>query len=387
MPVLNRIGDLAPEMTEWRRWLHRHPETGFDLHETSAYVAARLREIGVDEVHEGIGRTGIVAVIRGQGEGPGIGLRADMDALPMDEETGANWASETPGRMHGCGHDGHTAMLLGAAKYLVETRNFAGRAILVFQPAEEVGNGARAMVEDGAISRFGVERLYALHNHPGAERGWFGSRPGPIFASVDIFRIKLQGVGGHAAHPENVADPLVAAAALVQSLQTIVSRNRRGDEALVLSVTRLRAGEAMNVIPHTAEVSGTVRSYSDEVAERTWRRIREVAAGVAAAHGVTAEVDIERENGITANNAGEVAFAAGVAAEISGERMVETDAPATLGGEDFGDFLEHVPGAMFWLGQGKGPALHHPEYDFNDEIAPIGASFLARLVERAAPLA
>ena len=340
----------------------------------------------MDEIHENVGQSGIVAVIKGAADGPSVGLRADMDALPITEETGAEWASTHDGRMHACGHDGHTAMLLGAAKYLAETRNFAGRAILIFQPAEETGGGAAAMVDDGLIERFNLDRIFAAHNQPGAALGRFGSRPGPLFASVDVFNIEISGKGGHAAHPEETADPLIAATALVQALQTIVSRNRRGDDALVLSVTRINAGTALNVVPARANVGGTVRSYSDDLATFVWTRIREIASGIADAHGVTASVEIERENGVTQNTGDEVEFAASVARDLVGDDLVDTDARATLGGEDFGDMLDRCKGAMFWIGQGPGPALHHPEYDFNDEIAPLGASFFARLVERAAPL-
>lgn len=387
MPVLNRIAEFGPQMAEWRQWLHRNPELGFDLPKTAAFVAERLREIGVDEIREGIARTGIVALIEGQGPGPTIGLRADMDALPIDEITGADWASQTPGKMHACGHDGHTAMLLGAAKYLAETRNFAGRVALIFQPAEEAGGGGQVMVEEGMMDRFDIARVFALHNAPRFPVGTVNTNPGAIMASVDEFRVTFTGQGGHAAFPHDAVDPIVAATGFADGCQTIVSRNRPSTAPLVVSVTRIMAGgPALNVIPQTAEVGGTVRSFDPALRDMAEARVRALADGVAAAYGVSAEVDYARDYPATINHADQAAFAAEVAREIVGPDKVDDNVPAEMGAEDFAYMLEARPGAYLFVGQGDTPMCHHPAYDFNDEIAPVGASLLARLVERAQPV-
>jgi hippurate hydrolase len=386
MPVINRIADYAPELAEWRRWLHRHPEIGFDLPVTAAYVADRLREIGVDEVHEGIARTGIVAVIRGRRDGPAVALRADMDALPMPERTGLPYASETPGRMHACGHDGHTVMLLGAARYLAETRNFAGTAVLLFQPAEEDGGGGEAMVKEGVLDRFAVHEVYALHNAPDYPKGHFFTTPGPIMAAVDEFQVTVTGKGGHAAFPQDCADPLIAATAMVQAIQTVVSRNHRATEDLVISVTQFHAGTANNVIPDRAVFSGTVRTFSEDVRAMVARRLPEITAGVAAAHGVTADCRWMPGYPATVNEPARTAFAVEVAREVAGADAVEDDAMREMGAEDFAYMLQARPGAYLFLGQGPGPYCHHPEYDFNDAITPVGASFFARIIERALPV-
>ncbi|MBF9033383.1 amidohydrolase [Rhodobacterales bacterium HKCCE2091] len=386
MPVLNRIAGLAPEMQGWRRHLHAHPELGYDCVETADYVAARLREFGVDEVHKGIARTGIVAVIRGQGKGPAVGLRADMDALPITEETGLPHASTRPGVMHACGHDGHTAMLLGAAKYLAETRNFAGDAVLIFQPAEESGAGAEAMVAEGIMDRFGVGQVYAIHNAPGVPEGRMLTAPGPLMAAVDTFHVHVEGKGGHGAMPHETRDPIPAAAAMVQAVQTIVSRNRHAAEDLVISVTQIHAGTTDNVIPSRAYLCGTVRTFEPRVQDMVEDRMTGIVAGIASAHGVCARLDYERGYPATVNTAPEARFAARVAAEIVGETRVEADAAREMGAEDFAYMLRERPGAYLFLGQGDGAGLHHPEYEFNDAVAPVGASFFARLVERALPL-
>ena len=386
MPVLNRIADFAPDMTAWRRWLHRHPELGFELPMTAAYVADRLREIGVDEIHQGIAQTGIVAIIKGQGRGPVIGLRADMDALPLTETTGAAHASEHPGRMHACGHDGHTAMLLGAAKYLAETRRFRGRVALIFQPAEEAGGGGQAMVQAGILDRFRIGRVFALHNAPGMPLGQFRTTPGPIMAAVDTFEIHITGRGGHGAMPHDAVDPVVAAASLVQAIQTIVSRNHYALDELVVSVTQIHAGSADNIIPETAWLGGTVRTFDPEVQAMVRRRMAEIAAGQAAAFGVQAQLVYLTGYPATVNDPDETAFAAAVAREISGAAAVHATGRREMGAEDFAYLLDARPGAYLFLGQGDGAALHHPAYDFNDEVAPVGASFFARLVETAQPL-
>jgi amidohydrolase len=385
MPVINRIAGFAPEMAEWRRWMHRNPELSFDCHRTAAFVAERLRDFGVDEIHEGIATTGIVAIVNGQGPGPTVGLRADMDALPIAEATGASYASETPGRMHACGHDGHTAMLLGAAKYLAETRNFRGRVALIFQPAEEDGGGGGMMVREGIMDRFDIAEVYALHNAPNFAEGQFYTAPGPIMAAVDEFEVTVEGRGGHAAMPHETADPLIAAVGLIQAFQTIVSRNHKPVDDLVVSVTQMRAGTANNVIPGTAVFSGTVRTFTADVQDMVIRRMEEIVAGVAAGYGVAARLDYRKHYPPTVNDPHRAAFAAEVASEIVGVELVDAGASREMGAEDFSYMLEARPGAYLFLGQGPGPVCHHPAYDFNDRIAPIGASFFARIVERASP--
>jgi amidohydrolase len=385
MPVVNRIAAYAEEMQGWRRHLHAHPELSFDCHETASFVAARLREFGVDELHEGIATSGIVAIIEGQGEGPVIGLRADMDALPIMEATGAAHASTTPGKMHACGHDGHTTMLLGAAKYLAETRNFAGKVALIFQPAEENGGGAGVMCEEGIMDRFGIGSVYAIHNVPGLELGQILTTPGPIMAAVDTFEIHVTGVGGHGAMPHETADPIPPAIAMAQAMPTIVSRNNYALDDLVISVTQIHAGTVDNVIPATAFVNGTVRSFDAGVQDMVERRMGEIVAGHATAFGVKARLDYIRGYPATINDAEATLFAASVAASVVGAEKVNDHSGREMGAEDFAYMLQERPGAYLFLGAGPGAGLHHPEYDFNDEIAPIGASLFARLVEVAQP--
>ncbi len=386
MPVVNRIAAMSEEMGAWRRWLHRHPEVGFDLPLTAGFVAARLREFGVDEIHEGIASSGIVAIIEGRAPGPTIGLRADMDALPIAEATGLAHASEHPGRMHACGHDGHTTMLLGAAKYLCETRMFAGRVALIFQPAEENGGGARVMVREGVLDRFGIARLFGLHNSPNRPLGQIATAPGPLMAAVDTFEITVTGRGGHAAMPHETADPVVAAVAIVQAIQTIVSRNHQATEDLVISVTRIEAGTADNIVPGSAWICGSVRSFRAEVQAMVMRRLEAIVAGQAAAYDVSARLDYQIGYPATVNDPAETAFAVDVAREIAGAEAVDDAAAREMGAEDFSYFLLERPGAYLFLGQGPGAGLHHPAYEFNDAAAPVGASFFARLVERAQPL-
>jgi len=386
MPVVNRIADYANEMKTWRRHLHQIPELALDLPKTAAFVAERLREIGVDELHEGIATSGMVAIINGQGEGPTIGLRADMDALPIPEETGADYASAHAGNMHACGHDGHTTMLLGAAKYLAETRNFRGRVALIFQPAEEAIGGARIMVEEGIMERFDIGEVYALHNAPGLPVGQFLTTPGALMAAVDTFHIHIQGKGGHGAMPHETRDPVMAACGIAQAIQTIVSRNHHTLEDLVVSVTQIHTGTVDNVIPDTAYINGTVRTFNPQVQKMVMQRMQEIVAGQAASYGVEAELEYEVGYPATINDAEKAGFAVEVAREISGADNVEPDGGREMGAEDFSYMLQARPGAYLFLGQGESAGLHHPKYDFNDEIAPIGASFFARLVERAQPL-
>ncbi|MCF3594684.1 M20 family metallopeptidase [Rhodobacteraceae bacterium LMO-12] len=382
MAVINRIAGFADEMTAWRRHLHMNPELGLECHQTAAFVVERLREFGVDEIHEGIAESGVLAVIKGRGDGPVTGLRADMDALPMQEDTGVDWASTVPGRMHACGHDGHTTMLLGAAKYLAETRNFTGSALLIFQPAEETIGGGRIMVEEGIMDRFGVGEVYALHTDSFAGLGEFRTRPGPIMAAVDDFEIHLTGTGGHAAYPDSCVDPLPAAAAVLQALQTIVSRNRPPLEALVVSVTQIHGGSAMNIIPEKAYLAGTVRSFSPVIRDMAERRIGEIVRAQAEVYGVEGRLDYQRNYPATVNHAEQTEKAAVIAREVMGDDNVLTALPPEMGAEDFSFMLEARPGAFLFLGQGVGPSVHHPKFDFNDAAAPIGASFFARLIER-----
>ncbi|RYG93197.1 amidohydrolase [Loktanella sp. IMCC34160] len=383
MPIINRIADYAPDLKAWRRHLHMHPELALDCHETAGFVAAKLRDFGVDEVHVGIARTGIVALIHGsKGPGPVTGLRADMDALPMDEETGAEHASTVPGRMHACGHDGHTTMLLATARYLSETRNFRGTAALIFQPAEEIIGGGRIMVEEGIMDRFGIEEVYALHTDPFAELGQMRTRPGPIMAAVDDFVITLTGVGGHAAYPHECVDPLAAAVSLYGQLQTIVSRSVKPLDPLVVSVTQIHGGSAMNVIPEVAQVMGTVRSFDPEVRQMAEDRIRAICAGVGQSHGVRVDLDYDKSYPPTVNHAAQTAKAVEIAAEVVGPERVDDDYGPEMGSEDFSYMLNARPGCFLFLGQGIGPSCHHPKFDFNDDAAPIGASFFCRLIER-----
>ncbi len=386
MAIINRIGDFAGEMTEWRRWMHRNPELGFDCHKTARFVAEKLRTFGVDEIHEGIAESGIVAIIEGAGDGPVIGLRADMDALPIEEATGAEHASEIPGKMHACGHDGHTAMLLGAAKYLAETRNFSGRVALIFQPAEEGPGGGRVMVEEGIMDRFGIAQVYGIHNAPQTPVGQFYTSPGALMAAVDEFNVVVQGRGGHGAYPHEAVDPIAAAVAMVQAIQTIVSRNHKPIDDLVISVTQIHAGTANNVIPDQARFSGTIRTFDTETREMAFRRIREVVEGHGPVFNVSVDLAFDEGYPATVNTPENAAFAAGVAAEVVGEANVDPDHEKEMGAEDFSYILQARPGAYLFLGQGDTAVCHHPAYDFNDEIAPIGASFFARLVERAQPV-
>ena len=384
MPVINRIADFADDMTTWRRHLHAHPELRFECHETAKFVTARLREFGVDEIHEGIATSGVVAIINGTAQGPTIGLRADMDALPMEEETGLEYASTIPGRMHACGHDGHTTMLLGAARYLAETRNFAGRVALIFQPAEEGGGGAEVMVREGVLDRFDVSEVYALHSGPGDAVGAFYTTPGPILAAVDTMHIHITGVGGHGAYPYETADPVVAAVAMVNAIQTIVSRNNKAYEDLVISVTQIHTGTADNIVPEKAYINATIRTLSKDTQAMVRRRLSEIVDGHAAAYNVQAELVYEMGYPATINDPEKTAFATDVAREVSPD--VDAARQYEMGAEDFSYMLNERPGAYVYVGNGDSAGLHHPKYDFADGAAPAGASYFARLVERALPV-
>ncbi|KAF0114745.1 MAG: hippurate hydrolase [Rhodobacteraceae bacterium] len=387
MPVLNRIASYAEDMKGWRQYLHQHPELAFDCHETAAWIAERLREIGVDEIHEGIAKTGIVALIQGQTEGPVIGLRADMDALPIEEVTGVPYASTVKGKMHACGHDGHVTMLLGAAKYLAETRNFAGTVALIFQPAEEDGGGGQVMVQEGIMDRFDIGQVYGIHNAPNIPFGHFLTTPGPLMASVDTAVVKVTGKGGHGATPHECVDPVVAIVGMVQAIQTIIPRNIYALDEAVVSVTMIHTGTASNIIPEDGSFTATIRCFSPDVRALLKRRIHEIVTGHATAYGVTAEVAYDWGYPATINHEDEAEFAAEVAREVSGADAVNARSVREMGSEDFSYMLEARPGAYLFLGTGPGAGLHHAAYDFNDEAAPIGASFFARLVERAQPLA
>jgi len=380
MPVKNRFSEWLPEITAWRRDLHAHPELMFDTVRTAGIVADKLRAFGCDDVVEGIGRTGVVGVIRGQHPGGGVvGLRADMDALPIEETTGLPHASGTPGKMHACGHDGHTAMLLGAARYLAETRNFAGTAVVIFQPAEEGGGGGREMVEDGLMERFGIQEVYGMHNWPGQPVGQFAIRPGAFFAATDEFNITVRGRGGHAAKPQDVIDPIVMASHLVLALQTIASRNADPVGQIVVSVTLVQAGGgAHNVIPQEARLRGTVRTMDPALRDLAERRMTEIAAGVAATYGGETVVEYIRSYPVMVNSTTETGFAADVARDVAGGCDA---APLVMGGEDFAFMLEARPGAYILVGNGDTAPVHHPDYDFNDEVIPAGCSWYAGMVE------
>ena len=391
MPVINRFAELQHEIAEWRRDLHRNPELLYDVHRTAEVVATRLRAFGCDEVVEGIGRTGVVGVIRGKGEKSGagkvVGMRADMDALPVTEESGKPWTSNTPGKMHACGHDGHTAMLLGAAKYLAETRRFAGTAVLIFQPAEEGGAGGKAMIDDGVMQRFGIEEVYGMHNFPGIPLGQFAIRPGPLMAAADHFVIEIEGRGGHAAKPHATIDPVLVGAHIVQALQAIVARNVDPLKSGVVSVTTFQAGHAFNIIPQRARLIGTARSLEPGVRDLIERRMSEIVPSLAAAFGATATLKYDRNYPVTVNHAEQTEKAIAVAEMVAGTGGVDPDTAPVMGGEDFSFMLEARPGAFIFIGNGDSAGLHHPAYDFNDEAIPFGASYWAKLAETLMPAA
>jgi len=384
MPIINRVADLHQEITAWRRDLHAHPELQYDVQRTAAAVADKLKTFGCDEVVPGIGRTGVVGVIRGRKTGKKvIGLRADMDALPIAEETGLPYPSTVTGQMHACGHDGHTAMLLGAAKYLAETRNFAGTAVVIFQPAEEGGAGALAMVKDGLIGRFGIEEVYGMHNYPGLPLGEFAIRPGAIMASADHIAIDLEGKGGHAARPHLAVDTILVGAQIINALQSIVARNVDPLEAAVVSICMFQAGFTDNVIPQHAKLRGTARALTAEVRELLRKRVDEVVQGTARLYGAKAKITYTNGYPVVINHERQTEFAASVAREIAGKDKVDTDVAPVMGAEDFAFMLNERPGAFIFVGNGDSAGLHHPAYDFNDETIPVGTSYWVRLAETA----
>jgi hippurate hydrolase len=385
MPIVNRVADLQPDIQAWRRDIHQHPELLYDVHRTAAFVADRLREFGCDEVATGLGKTGVVGVIKGKKQGGHgdikvIGLRADMDALPIEEATNLPYTSRTPGKMHACGHDGHTAMLLGAARYLAETRNFAGDAVVIFQPAEEGGAGAAAMIKDGLMDRFGIEQVYGMHNGPGIPVGSFAIRPGPIMAATASIDIRIEGHGGHAARPHKCIDSVMVGAQLITAMQQIVGRNVDPLDSAVISLCEFHAGNARNVIPQTADIRGTVRTLTREVSSLVEKRMHEVCAGVAQMTG--AKIDLKFEYGypVTVNHAAQTDIATRVAKEIAGDSNVH-EMPPMMGAEDFSYMLEARPGAFIFCGNGDTAGLHHPAYNFNDEAIVHGTSYWIRLVE------
>jgi hippurate hydrolase len=385
MPILNRIAEFHDEITAWRRDLHQHPEVLFDVHRTAGIVAEKLKAFGVDEIVTGLGRTGVVGIINGKSNTSGktIGLRADMDALTVTEKTGAAYASTIPGKMHACGHDGHTAMLLGAAKYLAETRNFDGRVAVIFQPAEEGGGGGKVMIEDGLVEKFDIAEVYGMHNWPGMPVGHFGIRHGGIMAATDRFYITITGQGGHAARPQQTIDPIIVAAQMVTALQTIVSRNLDPLESAVLSVTMIEAGEADNVISQTAKITGTVRTLDGDVQDFIEARLNEIVPQFARSFGASAEIRYARGYPVTVNSADEADFAADVATEVVGAERVDRNTPPSMGGEDFSFMLNERPGAYIFIGNGNSSELHTDTYDFNDEAIPVGTSYWVRLAETA----
>jgi amidohydrolase len=387
MPVINQAADLAEQAVLWRHDIHQHPELLYDVHRTAKFVEDQLRSFGCDAVVPSIGRTGIVGVIQGRSNRSGrvIGLRADMDALPIAETTGLSYASQSEGKMHACGHDGHTAMLLGAARYLSGTRNFDGTAIVIFQPAEEGGAGAKAMVDDGLMDRFSVHEVYGLHNMPGLPVGQFAIRPGPLMAAADRFDIEVEGLGGHAAKPHECVDPIVIGSHIVIALQSIVSRAVDPLASAVVTVTRIHAGTAYNVIPQSVRLSGTTRTLTAETRDLIETRIRQIADGIAKIHWGTASVRYQRGYPVTENHPLQTERAVAAAIDVVGAKLVDRATVPTMGSEDFSYMLQARPGAFIFVGNGKSSGLHHSNYDFNDALIPIGISYWSRLVEMILP--
>ena len=385
MPVVNRVADLHPDITAWRRDLHMHPELMYDVHRTAGAVAEKLKAFGCDEVVTGLGRTGVVGVIRGRKgqSGKAIGLRADMDALPIEEANDLPYKSTVPGKMHACGHDGHTAMLLGAARYLAETRNFSGTAVVIFQPAEEGGGGGKAMVDDGLMDRFGIEQVFGMHNYPGMPVGSFGIRAGPMMAAADALTIDVEGVGAHAARPHLGIDTVLVGAQIINALQSVVSRNVDPLKSAVVSICMFRAGNTDNVIPQTVQLRGTARSLAPEVRELLEQRLPVVVENTAAAYGAKAKLTYRRGYPVLVNHERQTELAASVASQIAGQDKVDTGLPPMMGAEDFSFMLNARPGAFIWLGNGASAGLHHPSYNFNDEAIPFGTSYWVKLVETA----
>ncbi|MGM0583883.1 MAG: M20 aminoacylase family protein [Pseudomonadota bacterium] len=380
MTVIDRIAGYADDLTAIRRDFHEHPEIGFEEVRTSGIVAEKLREWGI-EVTTGLGKTGVVGVLKGNRPGKTIGLRADMDALPIEERTNLPWASKTPGVMHACGHDGHTTMLLGAARYLAETRDFAGTAVFIFQPAEEGLGGGRAMIADGLFEKFPCDEIYGMHNSPYHGAGEIGVKPGPAMAGADFFDITVRGTGAHGAMPEMSKDPIVIASAVVQQLQSIISRNLTPTQPAVLSATQIHSGAAYNVIPETATISGTVRFFDTEAGVMIARRMREICAGAATSYGVEIDVDIRNVFDVLMNDEALSESMVAAASEIVGPAHARIKDDLVMGSEDFADMLRVVPGAYCTIGHGGDVPLHNPGFVLDDEILPVGASLLARMVE------
>ena len=386
MPNIDRIDAFADELTAIRRDLHAHPEIGFEEVRTSGIVAEKLAQWGI-EVHRGLGGTGVVGVLKGKGNGGRrIGLRADMDALPMEENTNLQWRSTVPGRFHGCGHDGHTTILLGTARYLAETRNFDGTVHFIFQPAEEGLGGARAMIKDGLFEKFPCDEIYGLHNAPDLNHGELAILPGPAMSGADFFDITINGYGAHGAMPERSKDPIVIAMAVVQALQSIVSRNVSPTEAAVVSITQVHAGSAYNVIPGEAKLAGTVRAFSDEVRALIRERVRAICAGMAAAFQVEIDVEIRDIFSVLVNQEEHSRVVAEVARTVVGPTNVKTRSQLKMGSEDFADMLQAVPGAYFWLGHDGSVPVHNPAFTLDDKILPVGASMFARIIETRLPM-
>ncbi len=387
MPIINRIADFHEEMTAWRRDLHAHPELSLQEVRTSGVVQEKLREFGVDEVITGIARTGVIGVIRGRGGNSerAIGLRADMDALPIEEATGLDYESRNPGVMHACGHDGHTTMLLGAARYLAETRNFDGTVYVIFQPAEENLGGGEIMVKEGLFERCPVQRVFGMHNWPSVPAGTFLWREGPIMAAVANIEITVTGKGSHGAHPDHGIDPIVVAAQIVTAFQSIVARTIEPAEAGVVTIGHINGGHTYNVIPETVRMKGTARWFKPSVGDTLEAGVRRLATGIAESFGARAEVAFDRAYPATVNDPEATRLTLDAARAVAGEPRVEPMRNPTMGGEDFAFMLQAKQGSYIMLGGGRGkadPMLHHPRYDFNDEILPIGASYWATLAEQ-----
>ncbi len=385
MPIVNRVADLHADITAWRHDLHAHPELLYDVYRTAAAVAEKLKAFGCDEVVTRIGRTGVVEVIHGRESSPGktIGLRADMDALPIEEANDLPYKSTVPGKMHACGHDGHTAMLLGAARYLAETRNFAGSAVVIFQPAEEGGAGGKAMVDDGMMARFGISEVYGMHNYPGMPVGRFGICSGPMMAAADYLTIDIEGVGAHAARPHLGIDTVLVGAQIINAIQSVVSRNVDPLKSAVVSICMFRAGNTDNVIPQTVQLRGTARSLAEDVRVLMEERLHRIVEGTAAAYGAKAKLTYRRNYPVLVNHEKETDFAASVAREVAGATYVNTALAPMMGAEDFSFMLNERPGAFIWVGNGNSAGLHHPSYNFNDEVIPFGTSYWVKLVETA----
>ncbi len=388
MSLQTLMEKLKPEVTAWRRDFHENPELGYDVHRTADIVAAKLREFGADEVVTGIGRTGVVGIIKGKDNSADrvIGLRADMDALPIEEKTNKPYASKIAGKMHACGHDGHTAMLLGAAKHLCMTRKFNGTAVVIFQPAEEGGAGAKAMIEDGLIERFNLQEVYGMHNMPGIPLGHFAMRHGPMMAAADQFEINIEGKGGHAAKPDKCIDTVLVAAQIINMLQSVISRNVDPLHSAVLSITCMSAGDAFNVIPQTAKLIGTVRTLNEAVRSDVEAQMKRVITSTAQAFGATAIFRYSRGYPVTVNHPVQTEFAAAAARAVVGDDKVDLTIDPMMGAEDFAYMLQKCPGSYVFIGNGDTAFCHHPAFDFSDDAIPAGMGFWVKLIEMGMPL-